>query len=420
MTKKNNAIITKDIEYKDKKWEDALDKAFKEKNKEVEIKGFRKGKAPKEMYISKYGIESLYNNAVEVLIDEAYKEAFTEDINPIIQPKAEIIDVNENGVTFRFTFITKPELKIKKYKNLGVKKEEVKVSKKDIDEEIKHLLDHYADIVIKDGKIENGDTAIIDYEGLKDGEPFDGGTAEGYALEIGSNTFIPGFEEALIGLKKGDKKDVELTFPKDYQAKDLAGQKVVFKVKVNEVKTKEERKLDEDLFLDLDIEGVKDKASLEKHIKEELEKAKENEADNKFLNAIMEKISENAEVDLPEELIHEEAHQMLHQFMNQLYMQGIDPKMYFEITKQSEEDMIKTMEKDAEKNLKSRLIMDKIIEEEKIEVSDKELDKHVKERAKELDMTEEELINNAGGSKEFFRKEKEVMEALDKLKEYNK
>ncbi len=420
MTKKNNAIITKDIEYKDKKWEDALDKAFKEKNKEVEIKGFRKGKAPKEMYISKYGIESLYNNAVEVLIDEAYKEAFTEDINPIIQPKAEIIDVNENGVTFRFTFITKPELKIKKYKNLGVKKDEVKVSKKEIEEEIKHLLDHYADIVVKDGKIENGDTAIIDYEGLKDGTPFDGGTAEGYALEIGSNTFIPGFEEALIGLKKGDKKDVELTFPEEYQAKELAGQKVVFKVKVNEVKTKEERKLDEDLFLDLDIEGVKDKESLEKHIKEELTKTKENAADNKFLNDIMEKISESAEVDLPEELIHEEAHQMLHQFMNQLYMQGIDPSMYFEITKQSEEDMVKTMEKDAEKNLKSRLIMDKIIEEEKIEVSDKDLEKHIKERAEELDMTEEELINNAGGSKEFFRKEKEIIEALDKLKEYNK
>lgn len=420
MTKKNNAIITKDIEYKDKKWEDALDKAFKEKNKEVEIKGFRKGKAPKEMYISKYGIESLYNNAVEVLIDEAYKEAFTEDINPIIQPKAEIIDVNENGVTFRFTFITKPELKIKKYKNLGVKKDEVRVSKKEIEEEIKHLLDHYADIVVKDGKIENGDTAIIDYEGLKDGTPFDGGTAEGYALEIGSNTFIPGFEEALIGLKKGDKKDVELTFPEEYQAKELAGQKVVFKVKVNEVKTKEERKLDEDLFLDLDIEGVKDKESLEKHIKEELTKTKENAADNKFLNDIMEKISESAEVDLPEELIHEEAHQMLHQFMNQLYMQGIDPSMYFEITKQSEEDMVKTMEKDAEKNLKSRLIMDKIIEEEKIEVSDKDLEKHIKERAEELDMTEEELINNAGGSKEFFRKEKEIIEALDKLKEYNK
>lgn len=420
MTKKNNAIITKDIEYKDKKWEDALDKAFKEKNKEVEIKGFRKGKAPKEMYISKYGIESLYNNAVEVLIDEAYKEAFTEDINPIIKPKAEIIDVNENGVTFRFTFITKPELKIKKYKNLGVKKDEVKVSKKEIEEEIKHLLDHYADIVVKDGKIENGDTAIIDYEGLKDGTPFDGGTAEGYALEIGSNTFIPGFEESLIGLKKGDKKDVELTFPEEYQAKELAGQKVVFKVKVNEVKTKEERKLDEDLFLDLDIEGVKDKESLEKHIKEELTKTKENAADNKFLNDIMEKISESAEVDLPEELIHEEAHQMLHQFMNQLYMQGIDPSMYFEITKQSEEDMVKTMEKDAEKNLKSRLIMDKIIEEEKIEVSDKDLEKHIKERAEELDMTEEELINNAGGSKEFFRKEKEIIEALDKLKEYNK
>lgn len=420
MTKKNNAIITKDIEYKDKKWEDALDKAFKEKNKEVEIKGFRKGKAPKDMYIAKYGIESLYNNAVEVLIDEAYKEAFTEDINPIIQPKAEIIDVNENGVTFRFTFITKPELKIKKYKNLGVKKDEVKVSKEEIADEIKHLLDHYADIVIKDGKIENGDTAIIDYKGLKDGTPFDGGTAEGCALEIGSNTFIPGFEEALIGLKKGDEKDVELTFPEEYQAKELAGQKVVFKVKVNEVKTKEERKLDEDLFLDLDIEGVNDKASLEKHIKGELEKTKENAADNKFLNDIMAKISESAEVDLPEELIHEEAHQMLHQFMNQLYMQGIDPSMYFEITKQSEEDMVKNMEKDAEKNLKSRLIMDKIIEEEKITVSDEELEKHIKERAEELDMTEEELINNAGGSKEFFRKEKEVMEALDKLKEYNK
>lgn len=421
MTKKENkSLITKEVKIEGPSWDKALDKAFEKKNKEVEIKGFRKGKAPKDMYIKKYGLSSLFDEAASSLVDEAYEKAYSDDLEIIMQPRVDIKEINEKGVTFEFIFIVKPEFKINKYKNMGVKLKEATVTKEEVDHEIKHLLSHYSDIIVKDDKIKKGDIAVIDYEGFKDGVAFAGGKAEGYSLEIGSNSFIPGFEDALIGLKKGEEKDINLTFPKEYHASDLAGKDVIFKVKVNEVKEKKERVLDKELFEDLNIEGVKDEESLRKRIEEDLLKNKAKNNENEFLTELMDKIIAETDIELPHELIHEEAHNLEKHFFNQLRMQGLDPQMYFDITGQNRSQLFESLEKEARKNLESRFIMDEIAIKEKIEVDDKMLEEHIKLRAKELNMTEEDLISNTGGNKDYFRKEKEVLMIIEKLKELNK
>ena len=250
--KKAKNIHEVTIEISGKAWEEKLEETFKKVIKKVEIDGFRKGKAPRNIYEQKYGKQSLVVEAVDEYMNEAYKEALEKfDGTPILMPTVSIDKADEEGVIYKFIFTTKPEVKIKKYTDLKVKKESSKVTDKDVEAEIEKMRKEYADLQVKEGKIENGDTAIIDFEGFLDGKAFDGGKSENYPLEIGSNSFIPGFEDALIGLKAGDEKDVNLTFPSDYHAEDLKGKEVVFKVKVNEVKTKVYPELNEDFFLDL-------------------------------------------------------------------------------------------------------------------------------------------------------------------------
>jgi trigger factor len=232
---KNKHEIT--IKIEGKEWEKALDKSFNKNVTKAKVDGFRAGKCPKDIYIKKYGIESLFMDAVDFVISDGYKKVIDDNkLEPIVQPKVDIKSINKDGVELEFTITTAPELKIKKYKGLKVEKDKVSVTKKEIDEEIENLRKQYAEVVIKDGEIENGDTAVIDFEGFKDGVAFQGGKGENYPLEIGSKTFIPGFEEQLIGLKQNDEKDIKLTFPEDYPSEDLKGKEVTFKVKIHEVK----------------------------------------------------------------------------------------------------------------------------------------------------------------------------------------
>ena len=235
--------------------------AYENKKSEIKMDGFRKGKVPKDIYLKKMGKEPLYMDALEILLPEAYDKAL-KDYKPIVEPKVDIKAVGEDGVEFLFTITTMPEVTISKYKGLNIKKDKVKVTKDEIDHEIGHLLERFAELEVKDGKIENGDIAIIDFEGFKDGVPFEGGKAENYSLEIGSGSFIPGFEEQLIGMGKDEEKEIKVTFPEDYHQEDLKGANAVFKVKVHEVKTKVDRELDEDFFEDLGLEGVDSKQKL--------------------------------------------------------------------------------------------------------------------------------------------------------------
>jgi len=253
------------VKIEGQEWTEALDKSFNKNVKNVSISGFRKGKCPRDVYEKKYGKESLYIDAAESLLQDAFRKVMEEnkDVIPVVQPRVDIKSMDENGVEFLFTIITAPEVKIKKYKGLKVTREEVEVTQEEIDHEISHLLERYTELVTKeDGALEEKDIAVIDFEGFKDGVAFEGGKGENYSLEIGSHTFIPGFEEQLVGMKTGEEKEIEVTFPEDYMSEELKGQKATFKVKLHEIKTKEQRELDKEFFEDLGMEGVDSRETL--------------------------------------------------------------------------------------------------------------------------------------------------------------
>ena len=257
MAKKNEKEIT--IKIEGKEWKDALDKAFVKANKKAKIDGFRPGKAPKEMFIKKYGIESLYMEAGDLVLESAYAKIIEEnkDLELVAQPDIQLKSVDEDHIEFAVVLTTKPEVKLGDYKDLKVKKGSVKVTEAEIDSTITEMQKRYAENVIKEeGKVEEGDIAVIDFEGFKDGVAFDGGKGENYSLTIGSHTFIPGFEEQVVGMEIGEVKDINVTFPEDYHAEELKGAPVVFKVKVNEIKTIELPELDKDFFADLGMDDV--------------------------------------------------------------------------------------------------------------------------------------------------------------------
>ena len=385
-------------------WKNALDKAFKEKVKNADVPGFRKGKVPRDIYEKKYGKDSLYSKASEYVIDEAYRKALDESkLVPVVMPKADIKDVNDSGIEFVFEIITKPEVKVKKYKGLKVKKEEVKVTKEEVEHELSHLLEEYTETRIKEkGKLAKGDISVIDFEGFKDGVPFDGGKAENYELEIGSNSFIPGFEEQLIGMVKEEEKEIKVTFPKDYPHTELKGKEVSFKVKLHEIKEKVEREFDKELFEDLNIEGVDTKEKLEKHIENDIKAHKEEHAEDEYVDKLLAEVAKNVDVDIPEEMVEEEIDRMIDRYAEQLRMQGVA-----------------NMEKEAYQHVLYRLMLEQIAADEDIKVTDKEADKEAEEMAKKYQMKKDEFLK-AFGSIEMVKYDLEIRKVIDKLKEYNK
>lgn len=401
-------------------WKKAVDKAYKKQSKDAKVDGFRKGHVPKDVYIKNFGVESLWFTAADDVLQEAYVKAMDDSkLIPVIQPAVNLTAINDDYVEFTFTITTKPEVKIKKYKGLNIKPEKLEVTKEEIDHAIEHLLERYEELVTKDGKIENGNVAIIDFEGFKDNVAFEGGKGENYSLEIGSNTFIPGFEEKIIGMKVGEEKDLDLTFPENYGVEDLAGAPVVFKVKVNEIKEKQARELDKDFFEDLAMDGVTDEKTLRSEIKSSLSAQKELEVENKYVDELLDAVGKNVEVDIPEELVNEEIDRLMKRFEEQMKMQGISLGVYYQFTGTTEEDLRSQMETEAFKNVLYRLMLEKIMTEEKVEVSEEEVDKEVKELADKYQMSEEDFLKQFGG-REFVKYDLEVRKTVDLLKDYNK
>ena len=410
-----------EIKVEGKEWTDAIDKAFKEKVKKVEVDGFRKGKCPKNIYDKKFGQDYLID-AADLVLQDAYIKALKDnDLVPVVQPESNLKSLDEKSVTFTFKIITKPEVKIKKYRDLGIKPNEVKVTKEEIDHEISHLLERYEELVNKsdDAKVEEGDIAIIDFEGFKDGEPFEGGKEENYSLEIGSGTFIPGFEEQLIGMKSGDEKDIKVTFPEDYMEESLKGQEVTFKVKVHEIKTKEKRELDEDFFFDLGIEGVNDEESLRKEIEANIKANKDMEEENKYIDKLLEEVSKNVEVDIPEEMVNEEVDRLLRRTEQQMAMQGISLDLYYQVTKTTEKDLREHLEKEAYQNVLYRLMLEEIMNMEHIEVAEDEAMEEAKRLAERYQMELDDFLNQFGGI-EMVQYDQEMRKTIELLKELNK
>lgn len=414
---KNKDVVTIEIAGKD--WEKALDKAFKKKVKEVKVDGFRKGSVPKNIYIEKFGIESLYMDAANDVVQDAYTKALQDSkVEPVIEPAIDVKEINEEKVVFEITITGKPEVKLGDYKNLKVKKEDVEVSKEEVDHEIEHLREQFAEIRVKeDGEVEDGDTAVIDFKGTVDGKELEGGSGENFPLEIGSHTFIPGFEEGVLGMKVGEEKDLHLKFPEDY-VKDLAGKEVVFHVTLNEIKTRILPDIDEDFFKDLGYDKVTNQDELVIEVEKVIKDRKTQDADDRFLEEVLKNASENMEVDLPEEIIDDEVHRMMHQFESQLKMQGITLDQYMEFTKMSHEDFHKNMEPEAIKRIKYRYLIEAVAEKEKIEVTDEETEKDADEMAKNYGISKEELVNAFGGM-DVLKYDSKMRKTLNFLKENN-
>lgn len=380
-----------------KEWVELQNKAFEKLNKKANIDGFRPGKAPRDIFEKKYGKQEIILEAADEATNKEYKRLLGENkIIPIIEPKVELIKCDSDTLEVKFTFITDPEVTLGEYTNLKVKKEKAKVTKEEVDNSIKELLNEYAEVVVKEGNVESGDIAIIDFAGYKDGVAFEGGTSENYSLTIGSNTFIPGFEDAVIGMAKGEEKDIELTFPEDYMQEDLKGQKVVFKVKVNEIKTRKIPELNKEFFEDLNMEGITDKESLEKDIKEELTHRKEHELEHAYEDACLDKAANNMKIEILPELIDDEAHQMYHEFMDRMKRQGIAEELYLKYTNSKEEDLIEKMKDEAKKRIQYRYLLREIIKKENIKITDKEAKEKIKEIAKQYNVTEEEILKEVG------------------------
>ena len=409
-----------EIEIKlDKEWISALDATFKKKNKETKIDGFRKGAAPKEVYLKHFGIESLYMDAVDASISVAYKKALDENkLVPVVEPNVDVTGISDSNVIFKFTIITKPEVTLGEYKNLKVKKDKVTVSDEEINHEINHLREHLADVVVKEnGEITEGDTAVIDFTGFVDGKELEGGKGENFPLEIGSHSFIPGFEEGLVGLKAGEEKTLELKFPENY-IEDLKGKDVTFKVKVNEVKTRVLPDINEDFFKDLGYEDVKTEDELKTKIKEEIKHQKEHQADDVFVDKCLEAAAKNMKVDINEEIIDDEVHRMIEQYSQQLQMQGMNIEDYYKMTGTKEEDLHKMMAPEAEKRVKYRYLLEGIADAETLKFTEEEIKARAEEMASQFGVSVEELVK-IYGSMDIIEYDLKMHKALEILKENN-
>ncbi len=397
---------------KGKEWETLQDEAFEKVNKKAKIDGFRPGKAPRNIYEKKYGKQDILFEAADMAIKKEYEKIIKDDkIMPVIEPKVDLVKCDDKELEVKFIIVSEPKVTLGQYTNLGVKKEKVKVTKEEVEERIKALLNDYAELEVKEGKVADGDIAIIDFKGMKDGVAFEGGTAENYSLTIGSKTFIPGFEEALIGMNKGEEKDIDLTFPEDYMSEELKGQKVVFKVKVNEIKTRVVPEINKEFFEDLGMEGVTTKEELEHEIHHEIEHQKEHEMEHVYEEKCLDKAASNMKADICQELIDDEVEHMYKEFMERMQMQGISEEMYYEYTKSKKEDITKQMLPDAEKRIKYRYLLKEIIKKEKIKVTDKEAKEQVKEMAKMYNVDEEVILKEI--SLENIKFDKMYQKALD-------
>lgn len=374
-------------------WVNLQNEAFEKVNKDAKIDGFRPGKAPRSVYEKKYGKQDILFEAADMAIKKEYERLIMDSkLLPVIEPKVDLVKCDEDGLEVKFVFVTEPKVELGKYTNLGVKEEKVKVTKEEVKERIDALLNDYAELTTKDGSVSDGDIAVIDFEGFKDGVAFEGGKAENYSLTIGSKTFIPGFEDGVVGMKKGEEKDIELTFPEDYMSEELKGQKVVFKVKVNEIKERVVPKLDKEFFEDLGIEGVDSKETLEHEIEHEIMHQKEHEQEHIYEEKCLEKASDCMKIDICDELVDDEVEHMYREFMERMSMQGISEEMYYEYTKSKKEDITSQMKDDAVKRIKYRYLLKEIIKVEKIKVTDKEAKARVKEMASMYNASEDMIL----------------------------
>jgi len=368
----NQGVLT--IEVDAAQVDAALDQAFKKVVKKVNVPGFRKGKIPRKMFEARFGVESLYQDALDILLPAAYGQAVREtEIEPVDRPEVDVEQMERGkNLIFKATVTVKPEVKLGDYKNLTIEPKEFTVTDEQVDEELKRMQERHAElVVVEEGTAQNGDMTQIDFEGFQDGVAFEGGKAENYSLELGSGTFIPGFEEQIVGMAIGDEKDITLTFPEEYHSPNLAGKEALFKVKLNGIKRKNLPALDDEFAKDVSEFDTLDE--LKADTKKKLEERTANEKDTYVREQLLLKASENAEIDIPGVMIEQELDQMVNEFGQRLRMQGMDIELYYQFSGMDESQLRDQLRPDATTRVRSALTMEAIAKAENIQVTEEDI-----------------------------------------------
>ncbi len=405
-----------DVKLEGKEWKDCLKHAFDKKKKDIKMDGFRKGQVPYDVYVKKMGVEALYMDAVDIAVDVLYAKLLKDEktIIPVATPGIDIKNINHDEIEIEFTLVSAPKVELGKHTKLGIKKEEVVVTDSQIDHELHHLQEQFVEVkeLDDDALIKEGNVAVIDFEGFKEGKAFKGGKGEDYSLEIGSHTFIPGFEEALVGLKKGDTKDVNVTFPENYHSEDLKGQPVIFKVTVKAVKERVLPEFNKEFFEDLNVGGVESLEDLKKYIKENMTAERSKQIEDEYLFKCLDEVVKNSKFDIPEEMTEDETNRLVKEFSEKLSYQGLKLEDYLKYINSNINDFKATLKDEANKRVGYRLIMDAIIENEKIEVSDEELESELKKTSEQYKMSVEDFLKEIG-NKELFKYDLLMRKAME-------
>lgn len=389
--KLENAIVELTVAFDSEEWKATQEKALDKLAKNVKIDGFRPGKAPAAMVRARVSKASVLEEATDMILQTKFVEILTEaNVEPVAQPALSVQKVDADELEVQILVPVKPQVELGEYKGLEVKKGRVTVTKKEIEEQLANYQTQFSELTVKEGgKVAKGDTAVIDFEGFVDGVAFEGGKGENYPLEIGSGSFIPGFEDQVIGMTVDKEQDIVVTFPEDYGAADLAGKEATFKVTVHEIKEKHLPEIDDELAKDVNIDGVETLDQLKDHIKANIKTRKESENENKFMDDLYKAIVASSKVEDSDALLEQEQGLMLQEIEQNLQRQGLNFEVYQQFTGKSKDDIKEDIKPQAEERVKLNAILAAIIEEEKLAVSDEELETELKTIAeyyqKELD-----------------------------------
>ena len=410
--KTENSAFELVIEVGAAEFQSAIDKVYNKQKNRINVPGFRKGKAPRKMVEKMYGTEIFFEDAISLAYPDVYEAALKETgLKPVAYPQLEVLDVSADGFTFKATVTVKPEVSIKDYKGLPVGKADVKVSAADIKAELKPYIDRASRLVSVDRKAKKGDTAVIDFEGFKDGVPFQGGKGENYSLELGSGSFVPGFEEQVIGMKAGDEKDLDITFPENYTP-ELAGAAVVFKVKVHEVKEKQEPEVDDEFAKD--VSEFDTLEEFKKDLGEKLKTRRQEQADRDFETAVIDALIEKLECDVPQAMIDYRADKMLEDYANRIQGQGIGFENYLQMMGMTLDELRAQSKTAAERNVRSDLALEAVAAAEGIEATDADVDEEIAKLAEQYKLEADKVRELV--SMEDLRTDLAMRKALDLVK----
>lgn len=417
----NVGVLT--IEVEADQVNEALNKAFKKVVNRVQVPGFRKGKVPRQIFEAKFGVESLYQDAIDIILPEAYTYALQETgIEPIARPEVDIEKFGKNEpMKLTAKVQVKPEVTLGEYKGLEVTEMSTAVTAEEVEEELKRLQERHAELVpVEEGAAQLGDIAVIDFEGFIDGEAFEGGQGEKHSLELGSNSFIPGFEDGVVGMAKEEEKDIQVTFPEDYHVDDLKGKVATFKVKVHDIKRKNLPELDDEFAKDVsEFESLEE---FKKDLEEKIKARKERELRLHQEQTVIEKAAENATFVLPSVMVENEVNNMVEEFESRLRSQGMNMELYYQFTNQTEEALKEQMKPDAEKRVRNNLVLEAIAKVEGLETTDEDLEKELQSMAEMYQRSVEEIrsILTANGRIDDIRTELAIKRAVDLLVDHSK